>query len=93
MVTLQTVREVADGVLSLRSQAALSIHAESEEEDAAVLALLLVVRSLERVGFIDGLVDTLAPVCGAADKGDEDVDGERFPVVVPCNTSRPVVGG
>jgi len=92
LISLQTVCEVADGVLSLRSQAPLCIHAEGEEEDVAVLALLFVVRSLDSIGIIDGLVDALAPVGGAADTGDEDVDGECSPVVVSCDVSRPLVG-
>jgi hypothetical protein len=53
------VCEVVDGVLSLRSQAPLCIHAEGEEENVTVLALLLVVRSLDSIGVIDNLVDAL----------------------------------
>ena len=86
------VCEVADGVLSLRSQASLCIHAEGEEENVTVLALLLVARSLDGIGVIDDLVDALAPVGGAADTSDEDVDGECSPVVVSCDVSRPLVG-
>ena len=93
MVTLQPVREVVDGVLSLRSQAPLRIHAEGEEEDAAILALFHVVRSLDRVDLVDDLFDILAPVGGAADTRDEDVDGKRLPVVDSCDIPRPVVGG
>jgi len=92
LISLQAVREVADGVLSLRSQTPISIHAEGEEENVAVLALLLVVRSLDSIGIIDDLVDALAPVGGAADTGDEDVDGKCSPVVVSCDVSRPLVG-
>ena len=93
LVTQQPDREVADGVRCLRSQAPLRIHAKGEEEDAAVLALFRVVRLLNRVGLIDDLVDILSAVGGAADTGDENVDGKRLPVVDSCDIPRPVVGG
>jgi len=92
LVTRQPIREVADGVLSLRPQSPLRVHVEGEEEDAAGLTLLLVVRSLNRVGLVDDLVNILAPVGGTAGAGDEDINCKCFPVVESCDIPRPVVG-
>ena len=93
MATQQQVYEVVNGVLGLQSQAPLRIHAEGEEEDAAVLVLFRVVRSLGCIGIHDGLVDILSPVAGAAGVDDEDFAGKRRPVVVPYDIPRPVVAG
>ena len=52
LATYQSIREEADGVLSLLAQTFLRIHAEGEEEDAAVPAPIYVVCSLDRVDIL-----------------------------------------